>query len=155
MRRTIFVITILLLTVLFVGFRLHSGRHVSDVTANVQTESYADPVERYKSVREALRSAEKAQLNDIAHGSADEELARMAQEQLILLCLRDEQESTCEAILEMRGFEAPVVTVHGESVNVILRAETLTSQQNAVIMEQVCRETGLCADNIKIIPIKS
>lgn len=155
MRKTVSVIGILLILALCSGCGLLEKGNHTDENRYAQADSVLDPVETYKTVREKLRSVEKAQLNDIAHGSADEELARMAQEQLILLCLRDEQESTCEAILEMRGFEAPIVTVHAESVNVVLRAEALTEQESAVILELVCRETGLSADNVKIIPIKS
>ena len=113
----------------------------------------ADPVERYKILREKLHAAEKAQLNEIAHSTTDEALALMAQEQLIVLCLSDEQASTCEGILEMRGFDSPIVTVHGDSVNVILRAETLSQEECRVIMELICRETRVESDNIKIIPI--
>ena len=136
---------------------LPAGCNSQIETAATETVSvqYESPALRYKSRRETIRAGEKAQLNDIAHGSNDEEIVRMAQEQLIGICLRDEQESTCEAILEMRGFKDPVVTVHSDSVNVILNADTLTAQESAVILELIVRETGAAIENVKIIPINS
>ena len=112
------------------------------------------PAARYKEARALLHAAEKAQLNDIAHGSPDAELAQMAQAQLLEVCRRDEQELTCEGVLELRGFVDPVVTVHAGTVNVLLGAESLTEQACAVILELVCRETDAAAENVKIIPVK-
>ena len=111
-------------------------------------------VERFRLLREQLRAMEKAQLNDVAHGSdTDPELAAMAQRQLVELCAREEQELTLEGVLSMRGWEDPVVTVHAGSVNVLLRAEAVTRQESAAILELVCRETGVQSGNVKIIPI--
>ena len=109
---------------------------------------------RFKLAREQLRAMEKAQLNDVAHGSdTDPELAAMAQRQLIELCNREDQELTLEGVLAMRGWEDPVVTVHADSVNVLLRADVITRQESAAILELVCRETGVQSGNVKIIPI--
>lgn len=114
-----------------------------------------DPVESFKTVRSQLRAMQKAQLNDVAHDAdADPELAAMAQRQLLDLCTREEQETTIEGILAMRGWSQPVVTVHQDSVNVLLQAETITRQESTVILDLVCRETGAMSGNVKIIPIK-
>ena len=56
-------------------------------------------------------------------------------------------------MLSARGYETPVVTVHSDSVNVIVRASELTRQQAGVILELVTRETGVTGGNVKIIPI--
>lgn len=117
-------------------------------------EAPRSPVTRYKELRAQMYAAEKAQLNDVAHSASDAELARMAQEQLVKVCLRDEQELTCEAVLEMRGFANPVVTVRDASVNVILDSESLSAQESAVILELICRETGAEPENVKILPLK-
>lgn len=121
--------------------RLNEGEQIDQATA-------------FKTLRQQLRAMQKAQLNEIAHGAdTDEALSGMAQRELIELCQREEMELTIEGVLSMRGFEEPVVTVHGDSVNVLLRGETITQQQSAVILELVCRETGVQSGNIKIIPI--
>ena len=134
---------------------------IQGMRANVAAfnESRADApqissIDRFKTQRQQLRAMEKAQLSDVAHDAqSSPELADMAKRQLLELCDREEQELTLEGILEMRGFENPVVTVHRDSVNVLLQMEAVTRQQSAVILELVCRETGTQAGNVKIIPI--
>lgn len=114
-----------------------------------------DPVESFLTIRQQLRAMQKAQLNDVAHDAqADAELASMAQRQLLLLCRQEEQETTIEGILQMRGWEQPVVTVHPDSVNVLLQVDSINRQESAVILDLVCRETGIMSGNVKIIPIK-
>ena len=121
-------------------------------TAAVETD--ADPVSRFRTIRQQLRAMQKAQLNDIAHGAdADTELASMAQRQLLQLCEREEDEMILEGVLAMRGWENAVVTVHEDSVNVILQTDMVTQQETSVILELVCRETGVQGGNVKIIPV--
>jgi len=126
--------------------------HVDAV--NASAEKQPDQVQAFKTLRQQLRAMEKAQLNDVAHDAqSDPELAQMARRQLIELCEREEQELTLEGVLSLRGYENPVVTVHADSVNVLLPAETIGRQESSVILELVCRETGVQGGNVKIIPI--
>lgn len=129
----------------------------ADVEAAAQARADApqqSEAERFRTVREQLRALAKAQLNDVAHGAdSDPELAAMAQRQLLELCAREEQELTLEGVLAMRGWEEPVVTVHADSVNVLLRADVITAAESAAILELVCRETGVQSGNVKIIPV--
>lgn len=126
---------------------------------HIETVNAAAPVQisqaaAFKTVRQQLRAMEKAQLNDIVHDSkAEAEIAQIARRQLLELCTREEQELTIEGILSMRGYEDPVVTVHPDSVNVILKCEAVGKQESGIILELVCRETGVQAGNVKIIPI--
>ena len=123
-------------------------------SARARTQREQNAVERFRTLREQLRAMEKAQLNDVAHGAdTDAELKAMAQRQLVELCAREEQELTLEGVLEMRGYSQPVVTVHADSVNVLISTELITRQESAAILELVCRETGAQAGNVKIIPI--
>ena len=128
-------------------------RRDAAVATAVPVEGISD-AERFRFLREQLRAMEKAQLNDVAHGSdSDPEIAAMAQRQLIELCAREEQELTLEGVLALRGYDDPLVTVHADSVNVLIRAEVVTQQESAAILELVCRETGVQSGNVKIIPI--
>lgn len=123
-------------------------------TANATTPSKIAQTEAFKTLRQQLRAMEKAQLNDVIHDSGTEpELAQMARRQLLELCTREEQELTLEGVMALRGYDDPVVTVHGDSVNVILSCAALTKQESGAILELVCRETGVQAGNVKIIPI--
>ena len=124
---------------------------VAPVNAAVQEE---DAVDAFRTEREQLRAIQKAQLNDLIHDSGTEaEIAAMAQRQLLDLCGREEHEVTLEGLLALRGFENPVVTVQADSVNVLLKAQLVTQQECSVILDLVCRETGVQSGNVKIIPI--
>lgn len=123
---------------------------VAEVIAPVQE----DAVAAFRTEREQLRSMQKSQLNEIVHGDGTEaEIASLAQRQLIELCSREEHELTLEGLLALRGFDDPVVTVQSDSVNVLLRREIVTQQECSVILDLVCRETGVQSGNVKIIPI--
>ena len=139
--------------VVYSGVRQMRANIAATAAATVEQEPMS-AAERFRTLREQLRAMEKAQLNDVAHDAqADQELRNMAQQQLIALCDREEHELTLEGVLAMRGFADPVVTVHADSVNVLIRAEVITQQESAAIMELVCRETGAQSGNVKIIPI--
>ena len=142
-----------LAAVLFTGIGQMRRDVIVAASAGANGEEMSE-VERFRLLREQLRAMEKAQLNDVAHGAnTDPELAAMAQRQLLALCEREEQELTLEGVLTLRGWEDPVVTVHADSVNVLLKAQAVTRQECAVILELVCRETGVKSGNVKIIPI--
>lgn len=131
------------------------GMHESiEAAANIPPEERIDSIEAFKTLRQQLRSMEKAQLNDVAHsGDGSSEVAQMARRQLVELCEREEQELTLEGVLNLRGYTNPVVTVHSDSVNVLLQTKTVTRQESSTILELVCRETGVQSGNVKIIPI--
>lgn len=128
---------------------------VRAASANVSGASEADPVIKFRTEREQLRARQEAQLNDIIHDERSSEvMVQRAQEQLLSMLKQSELETTLEGILQSRGFEDALVTVHAASVNVMFRCEALTRQQSAVILELVLRETGVTSGNVKIIPIK-
>ena len=121
---------------------------------SVEAAVEEDAIAAFRTEREQLRAMQKAQLNEIVHGDGSEpEIAALAQRQLMELCSREEHELTLEGLLTLRGFDDPVVTVQSDSVNVLLRAELVTQQECSVILDLVCRETGVQSGNVKIIPI--
>ena len=121
---------------------------------SVEAAVEEDAIAAFRTEREQLRAMQKAQLNDLIHDSGTEaEIAAMAQRQLLDLCGREEHEVTLEGLLALRGFDDPVVTVQSDSVNVLLRREMVTQQECSVILDLVCRETGVQSGNVKIIPI--
>ena len=78
---------------------------------------------------------------------------RQAQRTLIDLLAWAEQETTIEGVLRARGYADCVATIHEDTANVLVRAEALTRQETAVILELVLRETDVESGNVKIIPI--
>lgn len=114
-----------------------------------------DPLDQFRLEREQLRAREEAQLNDIIYSDrSDAATVSRAQERMMSLCARAEQEATLEGLLQGRGFGEALVSVGERSANVLLRAEAVTQQESAVILELVMRETGLTGGNVKIIPVK-
>ena len=113
-----------------------------------------DPLERFRTERQQLRQRQIAQLNELIYGeSADAETTRLAKLRLLELMRWSEQETTLEGLLRLREFADVLVTVHTDSVNVMVRADALNRQQSAVILDLVMRETGISGGNVKIIPI--
>ena len=146
-------VIVLALTMAAVGWWM--GRSSVDApVAPVNAAVQEDAVAAFRTEREQLRAMQKAQLNEIVHGDGSEpEIAALAQRQLMELCSREEHELTLEGLLTLRGFDDPVVTVQSDSVNVLLRAELVTQKECSVILDLVCRETGVQSGNVKIIPI--
>lgn len=104
--------------------------------------------------REALREDELDRLREImADEDTPEEIRLAAGRRELALMERAEKEAAIEAVLSARGYAPLVVTVQSDSVNVLIKSESLTQQDAAVILDLVMRETGVTGGNVKIIPI--
>lgn len=113
-----------------------------------------ESVSVFRADRDAIRMNELAALEEIASdASASGEIRTEAHRRRMALMAWMEQEAAIEEVLCARGYDAPVVTVHEDSVNVAVRAEALSRQQAGIILELVTRETGVTGGNVKIIPI--
>ena len=135
------------------GIRV-SGEKAAENLPAMETAAALDPIEQFRTERQQLRQMQMDQLNEIVYGgSADTEMIGMAQRRQLELMEWSELELTLEGVLRLREFEDVLVTVHTDSVNVMVRADALTREQTAVILELVMRETGISGGNVKIIPI--
>lgn len=144
-----------LLAAVFLGYG-YGLRKQMPLTAEVDAATVIndDPLENFREERSRLRQLQISQLNEIIHGQESEyEISALAQKRLMELMDWSEKEMTIEGILSLRGFEDALVTVHEETVNVLLRSEDLNPQQSAIILELILRETGFSAGNVKIMPI--
>jgi len=54
-------------------------------------------------------------------------------------------------LLEAKGFTNILVSINGDSVNVMVEAETLTDAQIAQIIEIVHRKTDISLENIVVM----
>lgn len=61
-----------------------------------------------------------------------------------------EKETAAEILLEAKGFNDAVVSIDGESVDVVVNTEELTEAQRAQIEDIVIRKTGVSADAVII-----
>lgn len=142
-----------------VGFGTAAKIYSCDEMAR-QASSFADgtkeyTAEQFRTERQQLRAMQKAQLNEIIYSAqGDSEMIARAQRQLLELLEREETENLLEGLLEMRGFYGAVVSVGRDSASVLVQTELLTRQQSSMILDLVCRESGILSGNIKIIPIK-
>ena len=128
------------------------------VSANVQTIAMPliqeDPVIQFRTEREKLRQMQKSQLNEIIYGKDTEaDIISAAQEQLIRVLDTESKETIIEGLLHLRGFDSAIVTINGESANVLVNADTLDELHTAIILDIVVAETGFSGGNVKIIPI--
>lgn len=124
------------------------------LSAASSMETARDPLEQFRTERQQLRQRQIAQLNELIYGeSADAETTSLAKRRLLELMRWSEQETTLEGLLRLREFADVLVTVHMDSINVMVRADALNRQQSAVILDLVMRETGISGGNVKIIPI--
>lgn len=113
-----------------------------------------ESISAFAADRDTLRREELEQLEEIAEeDDVPPEIRSAALERSMSLRKWMEMEATISDVLKARGYDAPVVTVHDDSVNVVVRAEALTQEEAAVILELAMRETGVDGGNVKIIPI--
>jgi len=106
--------------------------------------------ESFRSERDQTRAKEIAYIDTIIVSEADEETMAEAQQQKLAIVDGMEKEMTVESLLRAKGFSDAAVTLHTGSVNVILKAEQLTDEQVAQVLDIVIRETGENAENIKL-----
>lgn len=125
-----------------------------DVSAEISNLNQAYTTEQFRTERQQLRALQKAQINDIIYGEGtDSELVDRARTMLLELLEREETENVLEGLLKIRGFEGAIVSVRSDSASVFIVKDMLTQQESSIILDLVCRETGLLSGNIKIIPI--
>ncbi len=66
-----------------------------------------------------------------------------------------EKETAAEILLEAKGFEDAIVSIDGESVDVVVDTAELTEAQRAQIEDIVIRKTGVSADAIIISTVNA
>lgn len=111
-------------------------------------------IEAFASDRNGVRQAEIAQLQEICRDEqTSQEIRLSAQQRILTLYERMEKEAVIADVLAARGYELPVITVQQDSVNVVVRASSLSQAEVGVILELVMRETGVTGGNVKVIPI--
>ncbi len=66
-----------------------------------------------------------------------------------------EKETAAEILLEAKGFQDAIVSIDGESVDVVVNTAELTEAQRAQIEDIVIRKTGVSADAIIISTVNA
>ena len=151
-------VTVCCALVVLAGLFLSAPRGRAGVAAPEAARADAadptDAIQAFRLEREEVRRMETLQLNAVAADEgADEAVRNAARRELIARTNAMEAEATIEGILRIRGFRDAVATVHEESVNVIVRAPSLSQAESAQILELVMRETGKTGGAIKIMTV--
>ena len=66
-----------------------------------------------------------------------------------------EKEAAAETLLEAQGFKNAVVSMTGDTVDVVVDAASLDETGKARIEDAVKRKTGVSVENIVITPVRS
>lgn len=104
-----------------------------------------------KLLKEQTRAQNKAGLLEIINNSQLADSAKQsAVEKLVTLTDVAERELAAEILLEAKGFSSAIVSISGDSVDVVLSSVDLTDAQRAQIEDIVTRKTGVSSENIII-----
>ena len=117
----------------------------------VHVDYFADS----KLERDKARGAAQEIYREIATGKdSTGEVRNGAQADLAASAKAAETEALIEGILKAKGFDGSIVYVTGAGANVVVKTIGLTPAQAAQIRDAVNENTGLAADNIKIVEIQ-
>lgn len=102
--------------------------------------------------RESIRSRQKEELQQLTSG---ENLAgdanEKAQEQYLDLIRRSDMEATIESLIKQRGIEDVVVVIGSTgTVDLVVKADSLSASQTAQISDIVIRHAGVDMEDIHI-----
>lgn len=115
-------------------------------------DSNADYFVQARLDRESIRSKQKEELQELTSG---ENLAgdanEKAQEQYLDLIKRSDMEATIESLIKQRGIEDVVVVIGSTgTVDLVVKADSLSASQTAQISDIVIRHAGVDMEDIHI-----
>ncbi len=104
-----------------------------------------------KLLKEQTRAQNKESLLEIIQNEdLTEEAKKDAVSSMIALTETAQKESDAQMLLEAKGFTQTVVSISGDSADVMVEAANLTEAQTAQIIDIVQRKTDIAAENIII-----
>ena len=104
-----------------------------------------------KLLKEQTRAQNKESLMEIIQNAdLTEEAKKDAVSSMITLTETAQKESDAQMLLEAKGFTQTVVSISGDSADVMVGAADLTEAQTAQIIDIVQRKTNISAENIII-----
>lgn len=122
----------------------------------VLTSTAAAYVTQARLEREQVRSKNREVLQGIIDNKQlSKQEIQDAVESMAVLTDYAEKEAAAETLLEAQGFANTVVSMTGDSVDVVVDAESLNETDRARIEDAVRRKTGVNIDEIVITPVRS
>lgn len=121
---------------------------------NAGTATVANFFETYRTDRKDTRDQEVLYYDAIVtSASSSAEAISQAEAKRQSLVEQMEMELVLEGLIKAKGFSDVVVSTTASSINVIVKAEALTSAEVAQIVDVIQGQTAYTLDNIKIIPV--
>lgn len=126
------------------------------VATSVPVEGGADLIAQATLSREQLRAQNKESLQEIIDNEAlSSEAKEAAVSQMVELVDISEKEAAAELLLGAKGFTDTVVSITGDSADVVVNLTSLSEAQRAQIEDIVKRKTDISADKIVITTVAS
>lgn len=106
--------------------------------------------------KEQTRAQNKATLLEIINNANISETQKQeAVDSMISMTDIAEKETAAEILLDAKGFEDAIVSIDGDSVDVVVNTPELTEAQRAQIEDIVIRKTGVSAESVIISTVNS
>lgn len=106
--------------------------------------------------KEQTRAQNKATLLEIINNANISETQKQeAVNSMISMTDIAEKETAAEILLEAKGFDDAIVSIDGDTVDVVVNTAELTEAQRAQIEDIVIRKTGVSADSVIISTVNS
>ncbi len=107
-----------------------------------------------KVTREQVRSKSKEELQQIIDSDSLEDAQKQeAVDKMVEMTGLAEKETAAETLLASKGFADSVVSISGDSVDVVISGVQLTDANLAQIQDIVTRKTGVAPENVVINPV--
>ncbi len=106
--------------------------------------------------KEQTRAQNKATLLEIINNSNISDTQKQeAVNNMISMTDIAEKETAAEILLEAKGFDDAIVSIDGDSVDVVVNTAELTEAQRAQIEDIVIRKTGVSAESVIISTVNA
>lgn len=106
--------------------------------------------------KEQTRAQNKATLLEIINNANISETQKQeAVNSMIAMTDIAEKETAAEILLDAKGFDDAIVSIDGDSVDVVVNTPELTEAQRAQIEDIVIRKTGVSAESVIISTVNS
>ena len=106
--------------------------------------------------KEQTRAQNKEMLLEIINNANISETQKQdAVNSMISMTDVAEKETAAEILLEAKGFDDAIVSIDGDSVDVVVNTAELTEAQRAQIEDIVIRKTGVSAESVVISTVNS
>lgn len=111
-----------------------------------------DYFESYRTNRQSIRDMEMKYVQTLSESaSSDADVKKEAEARLLEISRLMELELKVENLIKAKGFEDVVAFVEDGSINVVVKAESISASDAAKILKIVTEETKESAQNITII----